>query len=276
MEALEGELAQQLAREADARRQRRSAVGAQDGSGGSGRPGRKKAGPSATREEEEEEDVGEEEDEEEKEEEEEEEGEPGAGPDHAIVARQAGLGGDAEGTRSSAGRHGAFSPVLILPCHVPACPWALWLQAEHRRALNALLSRLGWPAHSHLPPKYLCIEAPRGQNNTAHFIHSHGPCRPRFMTVAEVREVMRRMWAANAPVLARIYSPDAPDLAPARARGQAVLAPPRAAGFAEAYRMFFLSVLPVPPNRVRPPSRLGEVVYEHPFNTSLQKARPST
>lgn len=94
------------------------------------------------------------------------------------------------------------------------------------------------------------------------------------MTVAEVREVMRRMWAANAPMLARIYSPDAPDLAPARARGQAVRAPPRAAGFIEAYRMFFLSVLPVPPNRVRPPSRLGEVVYEHPFNTSLQKARP--
>ena len=96
------------------------------------------------------------------------------------------------------------------------------------------------------------------------------------MTVAEVREVMRRMWAANAPVLAHIYSPDAPDLAPARLRGQAVRAPPRGAGFVKAYRMFFLGVLLVPPNRVRPPSRLGEVVYEHPFNTSLQKARLTT
>ena len=40
--------------------------------------------------------------------------------------------------------------------------------------------------------------------------------------------------------------------------------------------MVFLTVLPVPPSRARPPSRMGEVVYEHPFNTSLQKARPST
>lgn len=91
------------------------------------------------------------------------------------------------------------------------------------------------------------------------------------MTVSEVREVMRRMWAANADVLARIYRAGAPDLAPLPST-RAGKAPPEA-DFRDAYRMFFLSVLPVPPNRVRPPSRLGEIVYEHPYNTSLQKAR---
>ena len=111
MEALEGELAEQLAREADARQQRRAAAGAQDSSGGGGRPGKKKAGAATQEEGEEEEEEGEEEDEEEKDEEEEEE-EPGAGADQAIVARQAGLGGDAEGTRSSAGRHGAYFRIL--------------------------------------------------------------------------------------------------------------------------------------------------------------------
>lgn len=91
------------------------------------------------------------------------------------------------------------------------------------------------------------------------------------MTVSEVREVMRRMWAANADVLACIYRAGAPDLAPLP--GTRAGKAPIEAEFRDAYRMFFLSVLPVPPNRVRPPSRLGEIVYEHPYNTSLQKAR---
>ena len=97
MEALEGELAEQLAREAEAQRQRRAAAGAQEGSGGGGKPG-KAAGLVEG------EDGDDEEEEEQEKEEEEEEGEPGARSDQAIVARQAGLGGVAEGTRTSAGR----------------------------------------------------------------------------------------------------------------------------------------------------------------------------
>ncbi|KAK9845826.1 hypothetical protein WJX81_003612 [Elliptochloris bilobata] len=187
MEALEGELAVQLAREAETRRQRRAA--ASDGAAAAGPRSGGKAGKKRTDSmEEDKEESGKEEDLE----------EPTGSLGQAVVARQAGLMGDADGDRTSAGR-------------------------------------------------------------------------PRFMTVSEVREVMRRMWAANTAILARIYRPNAPDLAPPQLRGRAVRGTPHGEGFAEAYRMFFLSVLPVPPNRVRPPSRLGEVVYEHPFNTSLQK-----
>jgi hypothetical protein len=67
--------------------------------------------------------------------------------------------------------------------------------------------------------------------------------RPRFMTVSEVREVMRRMWAANAPLLALMYAHDAHPGRSAEA-AQALQAPggPAASAFRDAYHMFFLQV----------------------------------
>ena len=150
MEALEGELAQQLAHEADARRQRRSAAGAQDASGSSGKSSKKKTAPGTQEDEEEDE-----EEEEEDEKDDDEEGEPGAGRDQAIVARQAGLGGDAEGTRSSAGRHESFVPLLITPVQCSCVPWTPGLKhGIHEPRLHTFL---GWDGRHHSPPHPLFL-----------------------------------------------------------------------------------------------------------------------
>ena len=69
------------------------------------------------------------------------------------------------------------------------------------------------------------------------------------MTVSEVREVMRRGWAANAPLLALIYAHDAH---PGRSAGPAMKElqsgrGPSADAFRQAYNMFFLQVGAGPP-----------------------------
>ena len=92
--------------------------------------------------------------------------------------------------------------------------------------------------------------------------------RPRFMTVSEVREVMRRMWAQNSAVLRLLF---------AQGAALRVLGSPDvqrhvgAHAFEEAYRMFFLQVLPVAPNRVRPVSMMGDQSFEHPHNLALTR-----
>ncbi len=91
--------------------------------------------------------------------------------------------------------------------------------------------------------------------------------RPRYMTVSEVREVMRRMWAQNSDVLRLLFAQDAK---------LSVLGPvhapqPKGRGFEEAFNMFFLQVIPVAPNRVRPVSILGDQSFEHPHNIALTR-----
>ena len=56
------------------------------------------------------------------------------------------------------------------------------------------------------------------------------------MTVSEVREVMRRMWARNAPLLSLIY---AHTLRRGGCDGDAKTCGGSAAGFEQAYNMFF-------------------------------------
>ena len=65
------------------------------------------------------------------------------------------------------------------------------------------------------------------------------------MTVSEVREVMRRAWAANAPLLALMYAHDAH---PGRSAEPAIQElqsgrGPSAEAFRHAYNMFFLQVI---------------------------------
>ena len=63
----------------------------------------------------------------------------------------------------------------------------------------------------------------------------------------------RRAWAANERLLRELYG--------------------RGVGGREAWRaaadQFFLTALAVPPNRLRPPSKLGEATFEHPHNIAL-------
>ncbi|KAL4526208.1 hypothetical protein Ndes2437B_g07463 [Nannochloris sp. 'desiccata'] len=96
---------------------------------------------------------------------------------------------------------------------------------------------------------------------------------PKYLTPTEVREILRRMWELNEPILAYIYPTDvarrqrrrSPAAAAAAAAGN------NAARRSQGYRDFFVQTVPVAPNRFRPVNRVGDMVYEHPQNTLLVK-----
>ena len=88
------------------------------------------------------------------------------------------------------------------------------------------------------------------------------------MTVSEVREVMRRMWSQNAAVLRLLFAQGA---ALSVLGSVDVQKHVEAHAFEQAYRMFFLQVLPVAPNRVRPASMMGDQSFEHPHNIALTR-----
>lgn len=87
------------------------------------------------------------------------------------------------------------------------------------------------------------------------------------MTASEVREVMRRMWAQNSALLRLLFAQDAH----LRVLGPLHAQPPKTRGFDQAFHMFFLQLLPVAPNRVRPVSILGDQSFEHPHNIALTR-----
>ncbi|KFM27291.1 DNA-directed RNA polymerase I subunit rpa1 [Auxenochlorella protothecoides] len=99
---------------------------------------------------------------------------------------------------------------------------------------------------------------------------SVGP--PKFLTAAEVQEILRCVWVANADIMQLIYPAD---VAQRKRRQGASEAQAAAAGKAAAqagnYREFFIQTVAVTPNRFRPISHVGEMVYEHPQNTMLVK-----
>lgn len=64
----------------------------------------------------------------------------------------------------------------------------------------------------------------------------------------QVREVLRRMWARHRDLLSLIFAADAQRSGLALQRSHS----------ADSWRMFFLSALAVPPNKFRPPSRMGD------------------
>lgn len=94
------------------------------------------------------------------------------------------------------------------------------------------------------------------------------------MTVAEVREVMRRLWSNCSGLLKHLYALDRK----LGRVGHATLSqstPPSLqsqTSFKEAYHMFFVQTVLVPPNNVRPLSKMGELTFEHPQNTALTQA----
>lgn len=87
------------------------------------------------------------------------------------------------------------------------------------------------------------------------------------MTVSEVREVMRRMWAQNSALLRLLFAQD-PKLS---VMGSVNVQQPKARDFEQAFNMFFLQVIPVAPNRVRPVSIMNDQSFEHPHNVALTR-----
>ena len=84
--------------------------------------------------------------------------------------------------------------------------------------------------------------------------------RPRYMTPAEVREVLKRMWRNNTGILSMLYAVENKHV-------------PRSSkihsNYEDIYEMFFIQTVPVAPNKFRAPSKLGDQVFEHPQNTLL-------
>lgn len=97
---------------------------------------------------------------------------------------------------------------------------------------------------------------------------------PKYLTPTEVREILRRVWDINEPILAYIYPTDVARRQRKRPGGTAVgsaAAGNATARRAQGYKDFFVQTVPVAPNRFRPINRVGEMVYEHPQNTLLVK-----
>ncbi|GLC72049.1 hypothetical protein PLESTF_001198600 [Pleodorina starrii] len=89
----------------------------------------------------------------------------------------------------------------------------------------------------------------------------------KYMTPTEIEEHLRLLWQNEWQVLSLIYSAQVVPT-PGGRNGSRLLSEAEAR---TAYRMFFLRVIPVAPNRFRPPSKVGEELYEHAHNVSLVK-----
>ncbi|GAX74019.1 hypothetical protein CEUSTIGMA_g1469.t1 [Chlamydomonas eustigma] len=98
--------------------------------------------------------------------------------------------------------------------------------------------------------------------------------RPKYMTPLEVEEIMKRLWSNECDLLRLIYAAELGSLdgslsdQQGKSRG---LAKAALAKSKEGYRMFFVRVLPVAPNKFRPPSKVGEEMFEHAQNVILSK-----
>ena len=91
---------------------------------------------------------------------------------------------------------------------------------------------------------------------------------PVLVTPTEARALLRRLWEEDADWVALAYaaSPDVANAAAAAAVAGRVPGSARPAGLVGDPEYFFLQCLLVPPNKLRPPSRLGEMTFEHPQN----------
>lgn len=84
--------------------------------------------------------------------------------------------------------------------------------------------------------------------------------RPRYMTPAEVREVLKRMWHKNTDILSLLYAVENKRVPHSNKIHTK---------YEDTYEMFFVQTVPVAPNKFRAPSKLGDQVFEHPQNTLL-------
>jgi hypothetical protein len=66
----------------------------------------------------------------------------------------------------------------------------------------------------------------------------------------QVREALQRMWARHGDLLSLIFTTDA--------QRSGLALPCGVGGAADSWRMFFLHAVAVPPNKFRPPSRMGD------------------
>lgn len=112
--------------------------------------------------------------------------------------------------------------------------------------------------------------------------------KPRFMPASEVEAQMQLLWEKDCQVLRRVFLPIREDSSLYRRRsnlrnskqqslnkissvpGSTTKKQTQQPG-ADGYKYLFLHVLPVPPPRFRPPTRLGEQQFEHPQNVYLNK-----
>lgn len=85
------------------------------------------------------------------------------------------------------------------------------------------------------------------------------------MTPLEVEEIMRRLWKNESPLLRLIYAAELGKViggsggAELLSVGKTIILPEgNKQSSDEGYRMFFVRVLPVAPNKFRPPSKIGE------------------
>lgn len=83
------------------------------------------------------------------------------------------------------------------------------------------------------------------------------PTGPKFITSSEVMAILARLWHHEAPVLNLIFAASSPS-ALGLGAGQVSAVPALELAASTTYKMFFLSVLSVSPNKFRPPSKLGE------------------
>lgn len=106
-------------------------------------------------------------------------------------------------------------------------------------------------------------------------------CRASYLTPTEAQQILKSIWHKNAAVLSRVYRVTDPcaigEVARLATRGKVggKKAAQARALWLNAYNMFFLSVVLVPPNRSRPPSRMGDLLYENAQNVALVQVRDS-
>ena len=108
----------------------------------------------------------------------------------------------------------------------------------------------GYPAKAHDVPILSHLSPPPPPPHTC----VSRDLQPKYMTPLEAEEVMRRLWRSESALLHLIYA--------------AELGTPLSGGVGaakgvtsqanECYHMFFVRVLPVAPNKFRPPSKVGE------------------
>eukprot|EP00798_Chlamydomonas_sp_ICE-L_P025175 gene25175-10810_t len=96
--------------------------------------------------------------------------------------------------------------------------------------------------------------------------------RVKYVTPMEAEEMMRRLWLCELPLLSLIYAAEVGGgLRPGQGPTISGLKTAAANSRADTYKMFFLRVLPISPNKFRPPSMVGSESFMHEQNTILSK-----
>lgn len=96
------------------------------------------------------------------------------------------------------------------------------------------------------------------------------------MTTAEVREVLRRLWSNSSRILGLLYGSSLVSKPGCQGQGRSARTLRKAAATLQGYQMFFLQTVAVPPNNVRPLSRMGELTIDHPQNLALTQVSRRT